>query len=166
MNVARQGTKREECRVTLEFEVGGRALRVTRVDGKDAWLTDVGTGERLAQTLSGTAREVAVRLGLTKEMFRGTFYAPQKEVEALSSKDPRKRKDQLERLLGIRHLRKAVELAELDAREQGLVLEGLRREAPDLDELKAEVRRREKEAREAAPAVKGLKREMPPTRPP
>ncbi len=160
LNVAREGAKREECQVTLEFEVGGHALRVARIDGKDAWLTDVASGERLAQTLSGTSREVAVRLGLTKEMFRGTFYAPQKEVEALSSKDPRKRKDQLERLLGIRHLRKAVELAEVGAREQQLVLEGLRREAPDLGELKAEVRRREKEARDAAPAVKRLRREI------
>jgi exonuclease SbcC len=160
VSVAREGTRREECRVTLEFEVGGHTLRVTRIDGKDAWLTDVATDERLAQTLSGTSREVAVRLGLTKEMFRGTFYAPQKEVEALSSKDPRKRKDQLERLLGIRHLRKAVELAAVDAREQELVLDGLRREAPDLDELKTEVKRREKEARDAAPTVKRLKREI------
>ncbi|HEY6729911.1 MAG TPA: SMC family ATPase [Solirubrobacterales bacterium] len=160
LSVAREGAEREECCVTLEFEIGGHALRVTRIDGKDAWLTDVASEERLAQTLSGTSREVAVRLGLTKEMFRGTFYAPQKEVEALSSKDPRKRKDQLERLLGIRHLRKAVELAEGDAREQELVLEGLRREAPDLGELKAEVKRREKEARDAAPTVKRLKREI------
>lgn len=160
VSVAREGVKREECCVTLEFEVGGHALRVTRIDGKDAWLTDVASDERVAQTLSGTSREVAVRLGLTREMFRGTFYAPQKEVEALSSKDPRKRKDQLERLLGIRHLRKAVEMAEVDAREQQLVLEGLRREAPDLGELKAEVKQREKEARDAAPAVKRLKREI------
>lgn len=160
LGVAREGVKREECCVTLEFEVGGHALRVTRIDGQDAWLTDVASEERLAHTLSGTSREVAVRLGLTKEMFRGTFYAPQKEVEALSSKDPRKRKDQLERLLGIRHLRRAVELAEGDAREQELVLEGFRREAPDVDELKAEVKRREKEARDAAPTVKRLKREI------
>jgi len=160
LSVAREGVPREECCVTLEFEVGGHALRVTRIDGKDAWLTDVAGEERLAQTLSGTSREVAVRLGLTREMFRGTFYAPQKEVEALSSADARKRKDQLERLLGIRHLRKAVELADVDAREQQLVLEGLRREAPDPDELKAEVKHREKEAREAAPTVKRLKREI------
>lgn len=160
LRVAREGVERKECQVTLEFEIGGQTLRVTRIDGKDAWLTDVAGGERLAQTLSGTSQEVAVRLGLTREMFRGTFYAPQKEVEALSSKDPRRRKDQLERLLGIRHLRKAVELAELDAREQQLVLEGLRREAPDTGELKAEVKRRKKEAREAAPAVKRLKREI------
>lgn len=160
LRVAREGVKREECCVTLEFEVGGQALRVTRIDGKDAWLTDVASDERLAHTLSGTSQEVAVRLGLTKEMFRGTFYAPQKEVEALSSKDPRKRKDQLERLLGIRHLRKAVELAGVDAREQELVLEGLRRESPDIGELKAEVKRREKEARDAAPTVKRLKREI------
>ena len=159
-SVARQGVAREECSVTLEFEVGGRLLRVTRIDGKDAFLVDVAEEEHLAQTLSGTSREVAVRLGLTKEMFRGTFYAPQKEVEALSSKDPRRRKDQLERLLGIRHLRKAVELAAVDAREQELVLAGLRREAPDVGELKAEVKQREKEARDAAPTVKRLKREI------
>ncbi|HEU5253778.1 MAG TPA: SMC family ATPase [Solirubrobacterales bacterium] len=160
LSVARAGVEREECSVTLEFEVGGRTLRVTRIDGRDAWLTDVADDERLAQTLSGTSREVAVRLGLTREMFRGTFYAPQKEVEALSSKDPRKRKDQLERLLGIRHLRRAAELAAADAREQALVLEGLRRDSPDLGELRSELDRREKEAREAAPAVKRLKREI------
>jgi DNA repair exonuclease SbcCD ATPase subunit len=158
--VAREGVKREECQVTIEFEVGGRVLRATRVDGKDASLTDVAGEEQLASGLSSTSREVAVRLGLTREMFRGTFYAPQNEVEALADKDPRKRKDQLERLLGIRHLRRAVELAEVDAREQGLVLEGLRSEAPDVDELKAEVKRREKEARDAAPAVKRLKKEI------
>ncbi|MGN6276908.1 MAG: AAA family ATPase [Solirubrobacterales bacterium] len=158
--IAREGVEREECVVSLEFEVSDRLLCVTRIDGKDAWLTDVAGDERLAQTLSGTSREVAVRLGLTREMFRGTFYAPQKEVEALSSKDPRRRKDQLERLLGIRHLRRAVELAELDAREQGLVLDGLRREAPDVDRLKAEIKQREKEARDAAPAVKKLKKEI------
>jgi len=156
--VAREEVEREECVVALEFEVGGHLLRATRIDGKDAWLTDVASEERLAQTLSGTSREVAVRLGLTKEMFRGTFYAPQKEVEALSSKDPRRRKDQLERLLGIKHLRRAAELASADAREQGLVLEGLRSEAPDLDQLKTEIKQREKEARDAAPAVKRLKK--------
>jgi DNA repair exonuclease SbcCD ATPase subunit len=159
-SVARDGVEREECSVTLEFEVAGQLLRVTRIDGKDAWLTDVASEERLAQTLSGTSREVAVRLGLTREMFRGTFYARQNEVEALGGNDPRKRKDQLERLLGIQHLRRAVELAEVDAREQRLVLEGLRRDAPDVEELKAEVKQREKEAKEAAPAVKRLQREV------
>lgn len=156
--VAREGVEREECWARLEFEVGGRVLQVMRVDGRNARLTDLATGQELATTLSGTSREVAVHLGLTKEMFRGTFYAPQKEVEALAGKDPRKRKDQLERLLGIRHLRRAVELAEVDAREQGLVLDGLRREAPDVGELKAELKRREKEARAAAPAVKRLRK--------
>ncbi|MFL5834635.1 MAG: AAA family ATPase [Solirubrobacterales bacterium] len=158
--VAREGVKREECQVTLEFEVGGRVLRVNRVDGKGASLVDVAGEEQLAGGLSTTSREAAVRLGLTREMFRGTFYAPQNEVEALADKDPRKRKDQLERLLGIRHLRRAVELAEVDAREQGLVLEGLRSEAPDVGELKAEVKQREKEAREVAPAVKRMKKEI------
>src|SRR6185437_4410380 len=32
------------CFVTLDFEVGGRAYTVHRIDGKDAKLTDVETG--------------------------------------------------------------------------------------------------------------------------
>src|SRR3954451_9870973 len=34
-----------ECRVELEFEVGGRVLKVIRLDGANAWLTDVATGK-------------------------------------------------------------------------------------------------------------------------
>lgn len=143
-----------DCRVELEFEVGGRVFRVVRIDRKDAWLMDVASGQELARSLAETSREVAVQLGMTQAMFCGTFYARQKEVQALSSsRSLADRRDQLERLLGIEHLRLAADLAARGAREQKALMEGLSEEGPDVDELRAEVERREREAQEAAPAV-------------
>lgn len=150
-----------DCRVELEFEIAGRVLKVVRVDSKDAWLTDVASGNELARGLSDTSHEVAVQLGLTQNMFCGTFYARQKEVQALSSsKSLAERREQLERLLGIEHLRVAADLAERDRREQKALVDGLSEEAPDVDALRAEVLRREREAQEAAPAVGDLEEKV------
>jgi DNA repair protein SbcC/Rad50 len=151
--VARQGAD-GECRVELEFEVADRVLKVVRIDASDAWLIEVASGKELARGLTDTSHEVAVQLGLTQNMFCGTFYARQKEVQALSSsKSLAERRDQLERLLGIEHLRMAADLAARDAREQKGIVDGLTQEAPDVDELRAEVDRCEREAEAAAPAV-------------
>src|SRR5205807_8511853 len=121
------------CFVTLDFEVGGRAYTVQRVDGKDATLTDVESGAILATSLSGVTRAVTTTLGLTHEAFCGTFYARQKEVQALDSAKSHERRAQLERLLGIEQLRRASELAGRDAKEQKMVVEALAAEAPDVN---------------------------------
>lgn len=146
-----------QCRVELEFEVGGHVLRVVRVDGDNAWLIDVATGKELVSGLTDTSHEAAVQLGLTQNMFAGTFYARQKEVQALSSsKSLAERRDQLESLLGIEHLRMAADIAARDAREQKALVDGLSEEAPDEAELRAEVERCEREAQQAAPAIAEL----------
>ena len=158
--VARHGAD-GACRVELEFEVGGRVLEVVRIDGSDAWLADVASGKHLARGLTDTSNEVAVQLGLTHTMFGGTFYARQKEVQALSSsKSLAERRDQLERLLGIEHLRVAADLAARDAREQKGIVDGLSDDAPDLAELRAQVQRYEREAQEAAPTVTELEAQV------
>lgn len=160
MAVKRQGAD-GDCRVQLDFEVAGRLLRVVRVDGGTASLTDLTSGEELASGLTATSRDVAVALDLTQEMFDGTFYARQKEVEALSSDSSLDaRRGQLERLLGIEHLRLAAELASSDAREQKLLIDGLSEELPDIADLQADLERSEREAQEAAPAIKALEEEI------
>ncbi len=159
--VLREGAGSGECSVGLEFEIAGRTLRVERVDGKDAWLTDVATGHEIARGLTDTSHEVAVQLGLTQDMFAGTFYARQKEVQALSSsKSLSERRDQLERLLGIEHLRRAADIAAHDAREQHALLSALRNEAPDIEELRTDVERCEREAQESAPAIAQLEADV------
>jgi exonuclease SbcC len=154
-SVLRQGAEEgAQCRVEVEFEVAGRVLEVVRIDRKDAWLTDVETGRELSRGLTHTSNEVAVQLGLSQDMFLGTFYARQKEVQALSSsKSLGDRRDQLELLLGIEHLRRASDIAARDAREQKALVSALAEDAPDVDELRADIERCEREAREAAPMI-------------
>ncbi|HEU4598155.1 MAG TPA: AAA family ATPase, partial [Solirubrobacterales bacterium] len=160
MAVKRQGAD-GDCRVRLDFEVAGRLLRVVRVDGGTASLSDLTSGEELASGLTQTSRDVAVALGLTQEMFGGTFYARQKEVEALSSDSSLDaRRGQLERLLGIEHLRLAAELASSDAREQKFLVDGLGEELPDIAGLQTDLERTEREAQEVAPAIKALEGEI------
>lgn len=160
MQMQRQGSVGEPCWVELEFEAGGRAYCVRRVDRKDAKLIDLESGQELATTLMDTSRQAAATLGLTHEMFCGTFYARQREVQALvDSKRVSERREQLERLLGIEHLRQAAERARSDAKEQKTVCDALTDQAPDIETLKSEIERTEREAQQA-PVVKTAEQEV------
>ena len=155
---------KEPCFVELDFEAGGRAYTVRRVDGRDALLTDLETGVVLARSLTGVTREATTKLGLTHEAFCGTFYARQREVQALDSAKAPERRAQLERLLGIEQLRHAADLAGRDAREQKVVVEALTAEAPDVDSLREALAQIEREAQEAAPAVQQAQKLLETTR--
>jgi exonuclease SbcC len=143
----------EDTWVAVEFEIGGRAYRVERVDGRDATLTDLAApDEPLARGREETTRQAALLVGLTRDMFRGTFYARQREVQALEA-DSDRRRAQVELLLGIERLRRAAAYAAAGAREQRLVVESLEADAPDVPALKAEADAVERAAQAAAPVV-------------
>jgi exonuclease SbcC len=142
----------EECFVEVHFEVGGRVCGVRRIDKTTARLRDLSTGETICTTLDETSRRVATLLGLSREMFRGTFYARQREVQALEA-DNHKRVEQVELLLGIERLRRATGYAEAAVKEQRAVVRPLESDAPDVDALRAETDRIEREAQHAAPLV-------------
>jgi exonuclease SbcC len=144
----------EDTWVAVEFEAGGRAYRVVRVDGKDATLADLGAEEEpIVRGREPVSRQVAILLGLTRDMFRATFYARQREVQALESDNDRRRA-QVELLLGIERLRRAAAHAATAAREQRVLVESLEAEAPDVPALKEEADRIERAAQEAAPVVR------------
>jgi exonuclease SbcC len=63
----------EECWVEVDFEVGGRAYGVRRIEGTQATLFDLPTGEEICSGRDETSRRIATLLGLTRDMFRGTF---------------------------------------------------------------------------------------------
>ena len=149
------------CFVEVEFEVAGRAYRVRRDDvRKDAQLVDLANGERLCNGLEATSREVATRLGLTREIFRGTFYARQREVQALDSSDEVRRREQVELLLGIERLRRATAHAQTAVKEQRHVVAALEAGAPDVDALRDEAERTAREAEQAAPAVQAAEQRV------
>ena len=142
----------EECVVEVHFEVGGRDYSVRRVDKKTARLHDLSTGETICTGLDETSRRVATLLGLSRDMFRGTFYARQREVQALEA-DKYKRVEQVELLLGIERLRRATGYAEDALKEQRAVVRAFESDAPDIDALRAEADRIEREAQQTAPLV-------------
>jgi exonuclease SbcC len=144
----------EDCWVEIEFEVGGRSYRVRRVDGKDARLTDIATRAKLASGRGDTTRHLGVLLGLNRDMFRGTFYAKQKEIQALDSDNDAKRREQVELLLGIERLRRAAGHASAATRDQERAVEALQSSVPDVDALHDTLRQAERDAQAHAPAVK------------
>jgi exonuclease SbcC len=143
-----------DCWAEVEFEVGGRSYLVRRVDGKDAKLIDTATHEKLATGRHDTSRQVAVLLGLNRDMFRGTFYARQKEIQALDSDNDAKRREQVELLLGIERLRRATAHASDTAKEQERLVESLEASAADVRALGLELERIERDAQDAAPQVR------------
>jgi DNA repair protein SbcC/Rad50 len=145
------------CWVELEFECAGRVYTVRRDDQGNAKLIDIATGATRADTITGVNQEVGVLLGLDREMFCGTFYARQSEIQALNSPEEAKRREQLERLLGIERLRRAEALAAAAAKEQKAVVAAMTETLPDVEELAAEVERIETVARQGDPLVQEVR---------
>jgi exonuclease SbcC len=148
----RHGTDPKSCRVALEFLLGEQRFRVIR-STKSAELRLLDSDTRLANTLTSTTDEVARTLGMSRETFQSTFYARQREIQALDGRDASRRRGQLERLLGIERLRHAAERARTEAREQELLLNARASDAPDPKLELSKLREAEDAARAGAPAV-------------
>jgi exonuclease SbcC len=143
----------EDCWVEVHFEVGERAYGVHRVEGTTATLFDLTSGEEICTGRDETSRRIATLLGLTRDMFRGTFYARQREVQALDSDNEIKRREQVELLLGIERLRRAVGHAQTAAKEQQQLVTTLEAGAPDVQALQAEAERIAREVELGTPVV-------------
>jgi len=143
----------QDCWVEVHFEVGGRAYGVRRVEGRQATLLHLPTGEEVCSGRDETSRRIATLLGLTRDMFRGTFYARQREVHALDSDNEVKRREQVELLLGIERLRRAVAHAQTAVREQQHLVTTLEAGAPDVQALKADAERIAREVELGTPVV-------------
>ena len=143
----------QDCWVEVQFEVGGRAYGVHRVEGRQATLFDLPTGAEICTGRDETSRRIATLLGLTRDMFRGTFYARQREVQALDSDNEVKRREQVELLLGIERLRRAVGHAQTAVKEQQHLVTTLEAGAPDVPALEAEAERVAREVELGTPVV-------------
>lgn len=151
----RDGAK--SCRVELDFALGEHQYRLWRTHNR-AELRLVDSDVVLATGTTATSAAVATTLGMSRDAFLSTFYARQREVQALDARgDPGRRRAQLERLLGIERLRRACELARAQTQEQRLLVRALEEQQVDADAALRELREREDEARQKAPAVEGAR---------
>lgn len=150
----------ERCQVELHFAFDGHHYDVMRNEKKAHLRID---GDVVAQTLTETTNAVVAHLGISRNSFTSTFYARQREIEALKPQaDDDKRRRQLEDLLGLTRLRTACTLARQEAREQELIVRTLESEAIDHDGAKQLLAELEAHVKEHTPAVeaKRLAREQ------
>jgi DNA repair protein SbcC/Rad50 len=150
--------EREPCSVELIFEVGGHVYRVWREvrpgTPTKAELRDIESEQVIAAGATPVTTQVTAILGLNRDVFAGTFYARQREVQSLDKPSKHERRKQFELLLGIERLRKAAEFARADANAQDNLVEAQTATLPDVKSLRAELERLRQEAQQAAPAVK------------
>lgn len=151
------------CEVTVEFEIGDRSFVVRRIDRDTAYVRYADADPQtppLVDGLAETSRCVAGLLGLTREMFRGTFYARQREVQALDPADDAKRRLQVELLLGIERLRLAHGHAASAVKTQQQLVAVLAAQAPDVDALGEDLDGIRQQVADDAPAVQVAEREL------
>jgi DNA repair protein SbcC/Rad50 len=149
--------KGEKCQVELQFALDGHHYRVVRSDtNARLWLD----GDLLVDGGQTAVSNAAVAaLGVNRDSFTSTFYARQREIQALNPQaDDKKRRRQLEDLLGLTRLRLACDYAQTDTREQQLILRTLESEAEDQSEAKRLLDELEKRVTEATPAVEAARK--------
>ncbi|MHB2017172.1 MAG: SbcC/MukB-like Walker B domain-containing protein [Candidatus Xenobia bacterium] len=127
---------RKATSVELSFALDGAVWRVRRqLMGKaavqKACLYKEPQKQPEAEGSDNVSLFISRKLHMTRKMFTRTFYAPQKDLEALaaSTKD---RRDQVEQLLGLGVIAAAEKAAALDSKHQCAELEMARQLLPDL----------------------------------
>ncbi len=140
---------RSKCEVELEFTLDERSCKVVRGPNKAKLTVD---GEVWVSTGQGELTAAVTKLlGIGKANFAMTFYARQRELQALRAGD--KRKDQLETLLGLDRIKNACDLAHDAQSSQEKVVRALKAELPSIADVEARLRHAEEEAQQRTPSV-------------
>ena len=140
---------RSKCEVELEFTLDERSCKVVRGPNKAKLTVD---GEVWVSTGQGELTAAVTKLlGIGKANFAMTFYARQRELQALRAGD--KRKDQLETLLGLDRIKNACDLAHDAQSGQEKVVRALKAELPSIADVEARLRQAEEEAQQRTPSV-------------
>jgi exonuclease SbcC len=140
---------RSKCEVELEFMLDERACKVVRGPNKAKLTVDGEVWVSSGQSELTTA--VTELLGIGKANFAMTFYARQRELQALRAGD--KRKDQLETLLGLDRIKNACDLAHDAQSSQEKVVRALKAELPSIADVEARLRQAQEEAQQRTPSV-------------
>ncbi len=147
--IKRQSSSTNEiCRTILEFEISNDHYQVVR-EMKGANLSSdasVFVNKKIAaRGIRATLEYITKILGLDREAFFTSFFAKQKELNALSDLQPAERKNLIIKMLGIDDIDKATELIRLDMRDVATKIEVLKERVFDENVLKVELESKLKE---------------------
>jgi exonuclease SbcC len=149
------------CLAELSFEFSGDSYlvrrelkgispqsRLTSAGGEQTRATIHVNGKLAAKGVRAARDYVQNLLGMDYPAFQISFYARQRELNALSDLRPADRKTQMVKMLGIDTVDKAISLLRSDRRGLSERLEYARQQLPDLDEIRERKRERESKLQE------------------
>jgi exonuclease SbcC len=140
------------CRVELTFAIDNTEYTVVReMRGKNL-TTDasiIAGGEVLVRGAQPVLDQVMKIIGLDREAFFVSFFARQKELNALSDYRPADRKSLIIKMLGIDDVDRAVDLVKTERREADATANGLKLKLPDGNILQADLVEAKKILRDA-----------------
>ena len=146
----------EEVSVTLRWEMQGAAYEIVRrLRGKNL-TPDVKfliNGEVQAQSAKIVQQVIERTIGLDWQAFYTSFFARQKELNALSDLNSAARKELILRMLRIDAVDKAMELAKSEAKELKVTRELLAQKLAQLPERQRELEKRQSQLGLAAKAA-------------
>ena len=138
----------EACEVSLEIEIGTDSYRIVRAlkgSSQTGAASVFANGKKIADSVKGCEKEIAHILGMDFKSFYTSFYAKQKELNALSDLNPNQRKDIIIRMLRIDAVDRAVDRIREEARDTKKIIEIRRASIKDTTELEALKIQKEKE---------------------
>lgn len=151
--IKRQGASLSDvCRVVLEMEMNGSNYQVVREMRGKSLSTDAAIYANKKPCARGAeaALEYATKLlGMDREAFFTSFFAKQKELNALSDLRPAERRTLVIRMLGIDDIDKAIEMVRSDARVLVKAVEFYDKAKPDITLLQAELELKKRETKKA-----------------
>ncbi|MFQ5870352.1 MAG: AAA family ATPase, partial [Candidatus Zixiibacteriota bacterium] len=154
------------CSAELSFEFGGDTYLVRRelkeVSTKQRSTSGGGehtrafaylNGDLVAKGVRGVRDYVQNLLGMDYPAFQISFYARQRELNALSDLRAGERKTQMVKMLGIDNLDKAMGLLRTDRRGLSEKLEYARRQLPDLEAIRSQKEEKESEFKQTVQII-------------
>jgi len=141
----------EACRVILDFEMNGDNYRVVRELKGVSNTADAAlfvNGKPQARGVTATSELIEKTLGMDWKSFLVSFFARQRELNALTEYQPAKRIEVLSRLLGIERIESAIKKLRQDKRDCQTKLETTRGFVVDLVQLQQQIQLKQKQQEE------------------
>ncbi len=146
-DIKRQGSSLSEiCQVILDFEIGGakyRVVRELRGKGLSSNASVIQNGKIAAKGTQPALAYIEKLLDMDREAFFTSFFARQKELNALSDLRPADRKTLIIRMLKIDDVDKAIDLAKQDTRDLKTEINTLASAIQDINTLETQLKKQE-----------------------
>jgi len=143
----------EPCEASLEIEIGPDSYRIVRAlkgSSQTGAASVFANGKKIADSVKGCEKEIAHILDMDFKSFYTSFYAKQKELNALSDLNPNQRKDIIIRMLRIDAVDRAIDRIRAESRDTKKIIEIRRASIKDTTELESLKFQKEKEIEKAS----------------